>query len=355
MTRPASKSAVRGADTVRSGGHIATLDSAPVRMLDLNEGLKRYLAATVPPTSLSAGTLAETIRTIETAKQMETAGRVVQGWQLASIKSMGAEAFTVVCARCRIPRSSAYELMDLFAQYQRLQDLEAIQGLVDMGAKKALALKQWSDDELATLARGDEARGLTYERAMEMSPEQLRAWKSAEQQSHIDALEAKNKALELRLETERKHQHTRARLGEALMAEADLPHGALVVRQESIVLSAQIELAIHSLEAIAKTHLITRLSSNPVEQLHQGSAAKTLYINLAAVCGRALDLLADVARNFPEDVKGPLQHEHLLTAAEIRLYAQQREAQYERHKAAEKLRDDDRENNRPGKRGAKRK
>jgi hypothetical protein len=346
-----STKTVRAADTVQNGGQLVTLDATPVRMLDLNVGLKAYMEAVAPPTSLTAGTLADAAGVIENAKRLETTGRIIQGWQLASIKSMGAEAFSVICGRCRIPRSSAYEMMDLFAQYQRAKDLEVIQLLVDMGAKKTLALKQWTNDDLEALAHNKEARGLSYERVQELTPEQLREWRDADQADRIAKLEMEKIKLHNQLDTERNRANLLARAGATLLDEADLPRFALTVRQESLALTEQIGWAIDNLDTVVEENLLREVK-HPEAHRWQPVSASTCFYALAGALARGHALLERIREAYPDH---HLTAEVQLRPAEITRFQEQRAQLLATHEAKTRQRETARENATPGKRGAKRK
>lgn len=182
--------------------------------------------------------------------------------------------------------------------------------------------------------------------------QQQREWQ-LDHDDQVRKLEREKAQLQTKLETAENRARLLARQGAALQVEEDLPHFALVVRQESMALTEQMSFCLDNLEAIVGEHLLNDVK-HPEAARWQPVAANTCWHALAAIHARAQQLLKRISAEF-DSAAGTITLDEQLTPSEIKRHMEARDQLLAQHQAKAKSRDDARENNRPGKRGAKRK
>lgn len=325
--------------------------------IDIPAPIKAYLQATLgqvaqvgdDPTSLWA--------IGERSLQMETAGKILAGKAFIALReSLPPREFSAGLAERNIARSSAYHAIDAWQMFSGLDDLSSVQALAQIGVTKALALRHMTPDEHRALADGEIVRGLSIDQLAEMSSREVQQQQREWQLAHDDAiqkLEREKAQLKNQLDIVTNQKNQLARAGQALQAEEDMPLFALTVRQEFLAQTEAMTFALDNLQLIAGENLFTELK-HPEAPRWQPVAASTAFFALAGLQARVQQLMTAIAETYPDNVS-MVTNEAQLTAAELKRYAEQRDQLIGMAKAAAKKRDDDRQNNVPGKRGAKRK
>lgn len=325
--------------------------------LDVPGPLRAYLETTLGQVASVSDDPDALWQLAERGLQMEIAGKIIAGRACQQLRdSLEAPDISAELSRRMIPKSSFYQAIEVYQLFAELPDLRVVQALAQLGITKALATKKWDDKEHLALATGKEVRGITLDAAVDMSTRDLDAHLKAWQEENDDKVAKLQKDLaqsETQNDILRNQVKQLARAGAALQAEEDLPHFALVVRQEFMALTEAMSFALDNLEAIAGEHLFADVK-HPERHKFQPVAAGTAYFALAGIHARAQQLLQRIEKEF-KGVGGMVTTDQQLTAAEIKRFQEQRDQLVAMHQAEAKKRDDARENNRPGKRGAKRK
>ena len=162
---------------------LAAVDVIPI---DLNAALKEFLAQAGHTDALAVTRFDDACRIVTYGRQLETAGRIIQGWQFASVQQQGGRMLSELCRVTGTPRSIAYESIDYFRVFQVLPDIQSVRMLLDLGVTKVLALKHWSNEQLAALIEGKQVRGLNYVDALDLSvPEFVALAKPAEREEQL--------------------------------------------------------------------------------------------------------------------------------------------------------------------------
>lgn len=267
--------------------------------------------------------------------EMARAGRC---WQLAK-DQIGHGGFMAAIEKAGVSGDHVQRAMQLAGFLGRLPEGEA-RKLASQPYTKVLALAKADPEVVDDLVQSGEIDAVGSLSVRELR-ERLR--KADRDQAN----------LQTRLDTAENRARMLARQGAALQTEEDLPHFALIVRQEAMALTEQMGFCLDNLEAIAGEHLLQEVK-HPEAAKWQPVAASTYWHALAAVHARAQVLLRRIEGTF-EGAVGAIDLDVQLSPVEIKRHIEGRDLLLAQHQAKAKARDDARENNKPGKRGAKRK
>lgn len=323
---------------------------------ELSETLRQYLQQSQLALQLEAAKPEHRRAELRKCRDAGLIANVMQGFWLADIEAAeGTEAVRAACAELNIGKTTRYNSVAQFRRFNQFHDLDVVQALAALEPSKFDALT-FGDDEWTEFARGESVRGLTLETSVEMTRSELQKQQRDWQLAHDDQvqkLERDNAKLRNDLDIANNLRKTLARAGAALQAEEDLPPFALTVRQEFLALTESMSFCLDNLQAIAAEHLFAEVK-HPDAHRYQPVAAATAYFALNGIHARAWMLLKQMREAYPDDL-GMVTLDAQLTPAEIKRHEEQREQLLAVHQAAAKARENARENNRPGKPGAKRK
>ncbi|HVT35745.1 MAG TPA: hypothetical protein VHE37_09175 [Nevskiaceae bacterium] len=328
-------------------------------LAQLPKPLQQYLQQTLVQIGDLGGDTHGLWAAAERGLQMEAAGQILAGRALIELREhLPQGAFSSGLADRNIARRSAYNAIEAFEVFAELPNLDSVRALAQLGITKARALKHWSPDEHKAFASGKPVRGIQLDAAVELSSrdlvEQQRDWQ-LQNESQLRKLQSSNATLETKVETLQNEITRLQRAGSYVVAEEDLPDFARTVRQEALANTEQMAWCLDALQAAAEEHLFAKGKSHPSEFKFKPIAAGTLYYSLAAIHARAQLLLKRIQDQFGDSATGMLTIDMQLSPAEIVRFQEQREQLLATHQAKAKARDNQRENTRPGKRGAKRK
>lgn len=295
----------------------------------------------------------------EAAQQLEARGAILRGYALDHLRrSLPPMKFSAGLAERHIARRTAYDAIDAFSLYKRFGELGVVPALAQLGVSKTLALKSWSDEQIREFADGEPVKGLTLDQVVDMSARDIQDHQREWQQDHDQELKKRDGAiatLQTQLETLKTENLRLVRNGAGLQTEEDLPHFALVIRQEAMALTEAMSFCLDSLQATLDEHLFgeTKLPDNQAR--FKAVAAGTAYYALGSIHARAQHLLQRISEQYGADIDDMIKLEHQLSPSELKRFIETREQILIAHQSEAKRREDERENNRPGKRGAKRK
>lgn len=324
--------------------------------VDLSAALREYISSRGLSHGVSADSPDQRREQLRLARDAGTAAKILQGFWLLQIREEeGKEAFLSAAAELRIGRTAAYDAVSTLMLFNRLPDFESVAALGQLEPTKALILKSWTDDELVKFARGEQVNGIDLDAAVEVSGNELESQQRQWQREHDDELaklEREKVQLQNQLDIVKNERNKLARAGAALQCEDDLPHFALVVRQESMALTEQMSFCLDNLQAIINEHLFAEVK-HPDAEKYQPVAAGTAYFALAGIYARCRQQMAAIEAEYAA-ATSMLTAEHQLSTAEVERFGSARQQLLAVHEAASQRRENERENNRAGKRGRKR-
>lgn len=283
---------------------------------------------------------------------MEAAGKILAGRALTHLRdTLDKRAFSAGLAERGISRSSAYYAIDVYEMFAALPDGPSVHALAQIGATKAMAFRKWAPEQISALAHGEEVNGLTLDQAADLSSRELETL--TRQVLQKDAAIGRLESERTRLETELRRLREDARKTRSLQALEDLPPFAREAREEAMVLSEQIMLAVELLEDVAGRCLLAEVD-HPERLRWQPAAAATMVHAVGAPLARAAHLLRRLQQAFPTETAGAPDADALLEPGEARLFLTSRDRLTGRAAEAFTARADARANSTPGKRGRKR-
>ena len=324
---------------------------------DMPKPLQQYLQKTLGQIDSVASDPDSLWQAGQRGLQMEAAGKILAGKAFSLLREqLPSREFATGLADCGIPRRTAYDAIEAYELFSALPNFNSVCALGLLGITKARALSHWPADDHAAFAAGKTVRGLSLVEAAELSSrditQQQREW-ALQNESATRKLREELANTKTQLETARNENLRLMRSGPHVLADEDLPQFALIARQESLAMTEQMSFCLDTLQAVIEQQLLVPAKKHDDERFRP-VAAGTAYFALAGIQARAQQLLKRLQVEFGE-VGEVLTTEQQLSKAEIKRFLENRERLLAQHKADAQARDDDRENNRPGKRGAKRK
>lgn len=110
--------------------------------------------------------------------QVEMAGRVLQGYYLAQIKSTSDDSFEAGLREREIAHSTAYRLIEHYALFNSLPDLGLLGRAATLGTARLRELKpELGLDGIRALVQGESVRGLIYADACAMTKREIIDWR----------------------------------------------------------------------------------------------------------------------------------------------------------------------------------
>lgn len=267
--------------------------------------------------------------------EMARAGRC---WQIAK-EQIGHGGFTAAIAKAGVSPDFVQRAMTMASFLGALPEDEA-RKMALQPYTKVLALAKADPEVVGDLVESGEIDDLAA-----LSVRDLR--------ERLRKAERNSAQLQTKLDTSENIRKTLARAGAALQAEEDLPPFALTVRQEFMALTEQMSFALDNLQAVTDENLLADVKHAEAHK-YQPVAAGTAFFALQAIHARTNALLQQILKAYGKQI-GQLTLDHQLTVAEIKRFSEQRAMLLAQAETAAKARENDRENARPGKRGAKRK
>lgn len=255
-----------------------------------------------------------------------TAATILQGYWLEQIHQQeGNEAFLAACAEAGIGKSAGYNARAALEIFNRLPDLDTVRALGRLEPTKLLLLRYWDDAELKAFARGEEARGLRLEAAVEETvmslSKQQREWQQQHdlqiQQMRQQLLQANTRAEVAELQLKAAHARLDGRADRP-----QLPEGIAVTRAEAVVLT---ESAVASLLDLEQTlHLYLIGTAQPADTDDALLAAAPAYHAIAGVAHQAMRLLTALHDHYGDAITGGATHSWALTGDELDALARRR-------------------------------
>ncbi|MCK9194421.1 MAG: hypothetical protein M0P19_11170 [Nevskia sp.] len=284
----------------------------------------------------------------ERGEQMEMAGRLISG--LAN-RELSTRVDTLRLAnelRSRGKnRANFYFSISVLEAFEALPNRESVEALAQLGYTKARSALSWSPDERIAFTQGESVRGITIDEAVEMPTREFeRLSKNLESDARLNRLQSDKARLEAELNTLRE-QFKKTR---ALQAVEDLPLFAREVREEAMVLSEQMMLAVELLEDAANRNLLGEVD-HPERMRWQPAAARTLVHALGAPLARGAALIRLLKVSFGEEIAGALDADSILEASEAALFLSSRERLATRAQIERDERATERHNATPSRRG----
>lgn len=331
-----------------------SITPAPTSSLAMPASVSDYLQQALGTLDLELATASadQAWSAAQRGLQLETAGKILAGRALIHLReTLEKREFSAGLADRGIARSTAYDSIEVYNLFAALPDGTSVRALGQIGATKVMAFRQWAHDDLAALAQGEEVHGLTLDQVADLSAREVQALvKQAEQK---DAAIGRLESEKTKLETELRRLREDARKTRSLQALEDLPPFAREAREEAMVLSEQIMLAVELLEDVAGRCLLAEVD-HPERLRWQPAAAATMVHAVGAPLARAAHLLRRLQQAFPTETAGAPDADALLEPGEARLFLTSRDRLAGRAAEAFTARADARANSTPGKRGRKR-
>jgi hypothetical protein len=130
--------------------------------------------------------------------QIEMAGRVLQGYYLAQIKSTSEDSFAAGLRKREIAHSIAYRLVENYALFNSLPDLGLLGRAARLGSARLRELKpEMGLDGIRALVQGKRVQGLIYDDACAMTKHEIIDWRKrlavARAQRQMNELKAAGK------------------------------------------------------------------------------------------------------------------------------------------------------------------
>lgn len=211
-------------------------------------------------------------------------------------------------------------------------------------AQEAMQIATWlnsqPEERKRELAQLDSSKALALARA---EPEVIEQLVQDNDPGDLDALSVRElrqkiKSLDLELRTENKKRETAEARHEKLQRQiankadtALLPEFCVVMRQESVAQTEQMDLCLEALEQCQQAQVRPHLKG--AQRHYAVRAAGTLYHALRGVLARVQEHVQSLESDFPELTKGPFKQEYVLNKGELALAKQSYELVKARHEA----------------------
>ncbi len=166
----------------------------------LREALREWLESQKlsPPGGqlrVSGGGFPNLWQLFDYCNQVEMAGRVLQGYYLAQIKSTAADSFEAGLRAREITHATAYRLVENYVLFNSLPNLSLLGRASQLGSARLRELKpELGLDGIHALVQGDSVQGLTYEDACKMSKRDIIAWHKERRRHRLQRRIAQDRA-----------------------------------------------------------------------------------------------------------------------------------------------------------------
>lgn len=284
----------------------------------------------------------------------EQAIRIVRGYLYRTYQKKCSDGrnFLNFLSRHGVSKSTAYDYMYETEVFDRLKDEESCTTIAALSATRVRALRHLDEEDLNAFVQGEVVKGITLPEAEKMAPKDISETLSQTEETKLLREQVAN--LEADLDTQAtENDQLRARLNKERV-DSPMPDFVVVTRHEADALSQKSLLCLDDLSRLMDD--LINLNSDPHASAEMTSyiemASTTLLIHLNGIQAKTSQILNRAMDQLPPALTSNQVNARLLYSEdEVDQAIQEREMLVREHEQDKRVRENQREANKPRGRG----